>query len=208
MEQEIVAFAKNLYQTNPIYAYIFFFINAMLQVLFPPYPGDSIIVFQGYLSSTGVFNPYALLLTSLFATYVSSIFLYYISYKHGRRIINNKFISKYFDTKKVEKLEIWFTKYGSLAIILNKFIPGVGSLTLIAAGIFKLPYLPAFISIGIATFIHNSFLFYVGRIAGNNIEAIKYTAKEYQYYIIIALLIIGLAYSYFKFYLNKKKTSK
>jgi membrane protein DedA with SNARE-associated domain len=207
MEQEIVAFAGNLYETNPMYAYIFFFINAVLQVLFPPYPGDSLIVFQGYLSSTKVFNSYSLLFTSLIATYLSSLFLYHISFKHGRKIINNKFISKYFDTNKIVKLEGWFNKYGTMAIIFNKFIPGVGSLTLIAAGIFKLPHIPAFISIGVATLIHNSFLFYVGRVAGNNIEIIKHTVKEYQYYIVFALLILGLIYTYSKFYLNKKKTS-
>jgi membrane protein DedA with SNARE-associated domain len=208
MEQEIVAFAKNLAQTNPAYAYMFFFLNAVLQVLFPPYPGDTLIIFQGYLSSIGVFNSFSLLLTSLTATFISSIVLYRISFKFGHSIIENKFIRKYFDTSKTSKLEGWFSKYGALAIVINKFIPGVGSLAVIAAGIFKLSRIPAYISIGIATFFHNTMLFLAGRFTGNNMYVIKSIIKEYQSFIFIGLLVIGILYFYIKFYSKNKKTSR
>jgi membrane protein DedA with SNARE-associated domain len=205
MEKEIVEFARNLASNNPLYAYIFFFINAALQILFPPYPGDTILVFEGYLSSQRVLNTFLMLFISLSATYLSSIFLYSISYKFGHSLVANKFVQKNFDIKRIEKLEEWFKKYGSLAIIINKFLPGVGSLTLIAAGLFNLPPIPAFVSIGVATIIHNTALFMAGRLTGDNIILIKTLFKEYNRIIVLAILIIAALYLYVKMTYNKKK---
>jgi membrane protein DedA with SNARE-associated domain len=205
MEEEIVAFAKNLAETHPAYAYIFFFINAVLQILFPPYPGDSIIIFQGYLSSTGLFSSPLLLITSISATLLSSIFLYIISCKFGERVITSKFIMKFFDINKMAKLEAWFKKFGTIAIIITKFIPGVGSLILIAAGLFKLPYIPAIISISAASVLHNTILFMTGRVTGYNLYWVKSLVIEYYRFILIVLFIIIAIYVYTKYVLNRKK---
>jgi membrane protein DedA with SNARE-associated domain len=53
MEQNLIDFTKDIAMQYPYLAYIFFFISASLQILFPPYPGDTVLVLEGYLSSTG-----------------------------------------------------------------------------------------------------------------------------------------------------------
>lgn len=207
MEREILAFAENAAKTNPLLAYFFFFINAVLQVLFPPYPGDSVVVFQGYLSSRGILNPPLLLLSTFLGILLSSYFLYAISQKYGVGIIEIRFFKKYFHTEKVYKLEKWFDKYGAPAIIISKFVPGIGSLTLIGAGIFKLRTLPALISIFIASLLRSIFLFMTGQLAGENIELIQSFITKYQNLLLALILLAGALYVYFKYFRKKNKPS-
>lgn len=205
MEKEILAFAKSIAESNPLLAYLFFFINAALQILFPPYPGDSVIVLQGYLSSRHLLSTPLLFLVTLAATYSSSLLMYYISYRLGERILSNRYISRYFNIERISKLEGWFNKYGSAAIIINKFLPGFGTLTLIAAGIFRLPQATAFISIGIASLLHNAALFMAGKLTGENIVLIHQVLDEYKKLILSGILMVSAIYIYVKF-LHRKKT--
>jgi membrane protein DedA with SNARE-associated domain len=207
MEQEVLAFARELAAHNPVFAYVFFFFNSVLQVFFPPYPGDTLIIFQGYLSSHGILNTILLLTVTLSSTYLSSVGLYLLSLRLGHRLVQSKYIKKFFDVGKIYRMEDWFKKYGAFVIVAGKFIPGVGFLALIAAGIFELPALPAFISIGIATLIHNITLFIVGRFAGNNMPLIKRIISEYNRAIIIGVVIIAVVYIFIKF-IYKRKTKE
>ncbi len=204
MEREILAFAEAIAKTNPLLAYIFFFLNSVFQVIFPPYPGDSVVLFQGYLSSMGILNPILLFLSTFAGAFSSSVFVYIISHKFGEKLIEGRFIKKYFNTDKIYKLEKWFVKYGALAIVINKFVPGIGSLTLIGAGLFKLQVLPAIISIGIASLLRSIALFMAGRLTGENINLLQKFVSQYQKLILSGILLISAIYIYFK-YMRKKK---
>ncbi|EYE89095.1 hypothetical protein Q428_04470 [Fervidicella metallireducens AeB] len=198
MEREIIEFARHIATSNPIIAYIFFFINAALQILFPPYPGDTIIALEGYISSLGFLNSNLLLLTTVTGTYLSSVLLYFLSFKFGNSLIAHKFTEKFFDTENITKLEKWFNKYGAMAIIINKFIPGMGSITLIAAGAFQLSKIPALIAIAIASVIHNTILFVSGKLTGDNISKIKIMFVEYNNYLWVGLVTVFILYIYIK----------
>lgn len=205
MERELLSFAESIAKTNPLLAYIFFFFNSVLQVTFPPYPGDSVIIFQGYLSSIGLLSPALLFLSTFSGTISSSVFLYMISLKLGKRLINGRFIKKYFDTEKIYNLKNWFDKYGAAAIIINKFIPGIGSLTLISAGLFKLKTLPALLAIVAASLLHNTILFMAGSLTGKNINMLQKFVGDYEKLILSGILIISAIYIYLKYMHIKKE---
>lgn len=199
MEGSILAFAESIANTNPLLAYIFFFLNSVIQVLFPPYPGDSVVIFEGYLSSRGLLNTPLLFVSSYAGTLLSSILLYILSYRLGEKLIKAKFINKYFDTNKIYKLENWFNKYGAIAILINRFIPGLGSLTLIGAGLFKLKAISAIISISISSLLHNILLFLAGRLTGDNMFLLQQFVDRYNKLILSGILLIAGVYIYLKY---------
>lgn len=205
MERSLLSFAESIAKTNPLLAYTFFFLNSVLQVLFPPYPGDSVVIFQGYLSSKGLLSTPLLFLSTYTGTFLSSVFLYMISHRLGEKLVEGRFVKRYFATEKIYKLENWFNKYGSIAIVINKFIPGIGSLTLIGAGLFKLKALPAVISIGAASLLHNIALFMAGRLTGNNMFLLEQFVSQYKNLILSGILIISAIYMYFKYMHIKKE---
>lgn len=202
MEKQVLNFISELSHKNIYATYLFFFMNSLLQILFPPYPGDTITIFQGYLTNSMNFNKYIMIICTIMGSFSGSLLLYFISYKESDKILNNKFLIKLFGIDKIHHLEEWFKKYGSFFIIVNKFIPGIGSLTFIAAGIFKLPKISAIISILIANVLQNTMLFTAGIIAGDNMQLIKSSIKEYSNIIIFIISLFGVMYIY---YLYKRK---
>lgn len=208
MEKEIIAFVNNLIAGSSVPAYLFFFANSVLQAIFPPYPGDTIIVFLGYLSSRDILSTPLMFTMILSGTYAGSVLLYTISYKFKSRFINNRFMKKYINIDKVHSLEGWFKKFGAFVIIGGKFIPGIAFISIISAGIFELSPPIAFISIGLSTLIHNTALFFAGRIAGGNMERLKLAIAEYNHFIIIGVCIISVIYFYLKSVYKKRLEKK
>lgn len=208
MEKEIAAFVNTLAAENSVIAYLFFFVNSVLQAVFPPYPGDTIIVLLGYLSSRNILNTPVVLTTILSGTYIGSVLLYAVSYKFKSRFINNKFIKRYINIDKVQSLESWFKKYGAFVLIGSKFIPGAAFIAIISAGLFELSPISVFISLGLSTLIHNTALFLAGRLAGNNMEKMKLAMAEYTHFIIFGVLIISILYLYIKSVYKRKFKDK
>lgn len=198
MEKQILSFIRDLACKNIYATYVFFLFNGFLQAVFPPYPGDTLIIFQGYLTYYMGFNKFMMLLNTTIGSFLGSLLLYFISYKESNRVLNNKFLIKLFSIDKIHKLENWFRKYGSFLIIINKFIPGFSSITFISAGIFKIPKTSAIISIFIANLLYNTMLFTAGFLTGDNIDVIKYSIREYSKLIILSLTLFSFVYVYIK----------
>ncbi|RKD34269.1 DedA family protein [Thermohalobacter berrensis] len=191
METIIVELARSLVENNKILSFFFFFISQSLQVLFPPYPGDMVLILEGYLSGIAEINIVLVSLNAILATFLSSILLYHIGKKEQEKILKSKIINYLFDTAKVDKLRNLFDNYGPVAIIASKFIPGIYSVTILAAGIFQVPKRIAYISIAVITALHHILLIYLGNLVGENWKVILYKIEAYNKYVII-LAVLGI----------------
>ena len=208
MEEYLISFVKNIVETNIFVSYLFFFISSLLQVTFPPYPGDTITVFSGYV--TTVSNSFGLTsvgINSISGTILGSYIIYKIGYLKGESVLNYKMVKMFFPEKKKKRAQELFDKYGAGAIFLSKFVPGVNTIIVLFAGIFKIKPYVAFVSFVSAAVIHNIILVFLGAFLGNNMEYIKLLISTYNMVvlIIIGILVLG-AYLYFCF--NKRNNKE
>ncbi|MGF7058731.1 DedA family protein [Brassicibacter mesophilus] len=194
MEQAIVQFAKNIVLNNTLLSYIFFFLSQSLQVLFPPYPGDMILILEGYLSGLVGLNTLLIVANAVTATILSSVLLYNIGWVKEEKILHLKIIHYLFETGKIDKLKKLFKKLGVSVIILSKFIPGIYSLTVLAAGIFKLNKRNSYIAISVISFLHNTAFIMLGKVVGENWSIIFNKINIYNKYISIILIAGVLIY--------------
>lgn len=200
MEQDLIQFTKNIAAHYPHLAYIFFFISASLQILFPPYPGDSVLIMEGYLSSRDCFPLPYLALNAVLSTFLSCVLLYTISYNAGDNVFKIHFISRYISQKSIGLLKKWFKKYGALSIIISKFVPGAGSLTIVVAGTFKVSKFKAYISMAISSILHNIMLLTIGKMAGDNMQYVKSYIKKYDEVVFFVLFFICAFCAYAKMF--------
>ncbi|MBS4535445.1 VTT domain-containing protein [Clostridium sp. D2Q-14] len=203
MEEFIIKFSESIVSQNIILSYVFFFISQTLQVLFPPYPGDMVLIIEGYLSEVARINVILVIFNAIIATFLSSIILYTLGYKKGHKIIDFKIIKKLFETDKVLKLNRLFKKFGGIVIIVSKFIPGLYSITILSAGIFRVRKNIAYTAIFIITSIHNLGLIILGKVLGENWTYIFRKIKIYNRQIL--MLIIPIIIIYFIIIQIKKK---
>jgi len=194
LEEAVQAFLGRINEVPLWMVYLFFFASAVLQITFPPYPGDSVLIFGGYLASTWLHGKNVqVLLPYWLGTLLCSLILYELGAWKGEKLLNMKAVSRYFPPSSQQKAKNWVLKYGIAAILLCKFIPGVNSLIIIFSGIFRYKRPFAYTGIGIASLVHNTAFFFIGKVIGDNWENIGkflHTYNKIVISIVIAAIII------------------
>lgn len=101
-------------------------------------PGDSLLFTAGLLCASGKFDvPLPLLLSTIFvAAVLGNGVGYYFGRKVERRIYNRK-ESLLFKRKYLEAAEIFFNKYGGMALVMGRFLPIIRTFAPIFAGVVK-----------------------------------------------------------------------
>lgn len=184
---------------------LFLFLSAVLQQVFPPYPGDSVNIFAGYLSGMDSLHPVLAFVCYFAGTVISSIFLYYLGRKYGPRVMNTKMFAKLTEQKK-QRMVLLFKRYGVLYLMACKFLPGLNSIALLLSGAFMMEKKYAFTGIAAVAAMHNLFFFYAGRSVGQNWKAVeKFLYSVNKYAIIIVIIAVAIIGTYF---LIRNKISK
>jgi Uncharacterized membrane-associated protein len=205
MEALVEGILGQLTHISPWVIYIYFFISALLQITFPPYPGDTVLIFGGYLGSIGVYGHNILIFASYFVgTAISSCLIYIWGYKKGEALLHIKLISKYFPKPSQVKAEKWLLKYGIYIFLISKFIPGLNSIIILLGGILRYNPTLAMSGICFASLVHNLIFFLVGRSIGFNLGNIKKFLSTYNKIVICFFAVVFIAYISYKLYKKHK----
>jgi len=186
----------------PVWIYITLFLFAFVENVFPPSPSDFVVVVGGSLIATGIidFIP-TLILTSL-GTVIG--FIFYIGSTVDKKVIHSgKF--KYIPVDAIDKVEIWFKKYGYGIILANRFMPGTRAVISFFAGLSHLDVKKTIILSTISAFAWNTLILYLGYLFGDNIELVDNYLTTYSN-IVIGISVIIALFFIIRVYLRKKKS--
>ncbi len=102
-------------------------------------PGDSLLFTAGFLASTGFFSLPALLILCSIAAVLGDNVGYAFGRRVGRRFFQKE-DSRFFKKKYVLQAQAFYEKYGSITIVLARFMPFVRTCAPIVAGIGEMHY--------------------------------------------------------------------
>lgn len=207
MEQFIFNIIEYILSKNIFFVYGFFFLTSFIQMIFPPCPGDLILVFQGYLSIRGeAFSVISLLLLNMTATLAGSILVFKFGYKKGEKVFKNKIVKKYINRKHRIKATRLFEKHGYFAVLMSKFIPGVNAVIILFAGIFKVRPFQVYFSLFVSSLLHHIICLVLGRVIGYNIHNIKRALITYNGIVLVIVAVAALLYVFYRFRLYKSRS--
>jgi len=209
MEDFILNSIHSIVNGNPVVTYIFFFLSGVLQLVFPPYPSDVIIIFEGYVTTVGThFYFLPVLLVSVIGSLMGSVLVYWFGYKKGDEVLRYKLVLKYIDEKHIKRSEKVFHKYGKYGLILSKFIPGTSSIMVLFSGVFKVKKRIYFTYIILSIFLQQIIYIFIGRVIGNNIEGVKRFLSIFNLASLVVLgCIIVIGFIIYKSRKARKKSS-
>lgn len=188
--------------------YIFFFISGALQIFFPPYPGDSLLLLGGYFGSRGLYGgPLPLFLSYFLATVVFSYLLFELGYWKGEGILNYRLVAKYITVKDQDKVRRVIDKYGVFVYLVSKFIPGIGFITILISGILRHQRRWAYMGILVASFLHNLLFYLVGRKVGESWEHVRQFLSTYNKIALVVIIVAIIGYAVFS-WLKKSRREK
>jgi len=195
MESYLINLINDILYENTVLVYVIFFISSFLQMVFPPHPGDVILIVQGYVTTLSNKYPVVpVLLNAVTATSLGTYIIYKLGYVKGEAVLEYKIIKRFISKKNQDRARAIFDKYGSFAIIASKFILGINAVIILFAGIFRVKKKVAYPAMFLAIIIHHILFIILGRILGNNLNYVKKVISTYNYVVLglIAAVIISV----------------
>ena len=187
MSDFFLSLARDLINIATIYGpfcfYVILFLSNVLENMFPPYPGDTVILIGGYLAALGKLSFLGVFFTSLVGCLTGALILYSLGKRKGRKIFCK---GKILNPLLLSKIEVWFDRYGEKVILASRFLPGIRSGVALFAGVgnVRLEKMIIYSSISIA--LWNGLLIYFA------VGLHKNWQNLYEFFVIYNRIILGL----------------
>jgi membrane protein DedA with SNARE-associated domain len=195
--------------SNLIYnlGYLGIFTAALIETLFPIIPSELIFPLAGYVVHSqhlGIGQVIMFGFVGSLGSTLGAIVIYFVALKLGRRIILK--FGKYIliTESKLEKSELWFKKYGKVAVLLGRLAPGVRELISIPAGLSRMNFIEFTLFTFIGSFVWSLSLTLVGYYLGSAWDKFSQDSSK-AFHVIALIIIISLVFIFlYKFYKKNK----
>ena len=173
------------------YGYWAIFFGVMLENAGVPVPGETVLLFAGFLAYHGQINLERAIVTGIAGATVGDT----IGYTLGR-FGGAAFVEKYrrrlsFLARHWESAQAYYLKHGQWAVFVARFITGLRVFNGILSGSFRMPYLRFLAFDFSGAVIWATTVCSVGFLFGSNWDRLVQFVKEFDR-IILALLAIGI----------------
>jgi membrane protein DedA with SNARE-associated domain len=168
-----------------------------------PIPSEVVLPFSGYLAAQGNMNLWLVILISTVAGILGAAVDYYIGFFLGLEGVKRK---RYIPIRKehLESAAKWFNKYGALAVLGSRVIPGFRTVISFPAGIMHMN-LTKFLSLtAIGCLLWDVALAYAGFYAGSHLQA---TISAVRYLSIAAIIAVPAAIALW-YLVNRRRRKK
>ena len=179
------------------YGYGFVFMALMLGVVGLPIPDETLLVYCGYLISTGHMRPLPAWLCALAGSWCGISLSYTIGRTLGLGVVHKCGKYLHITQQRMDNVHKWFDRIGHWALFVGYYIAGVRHFTAIVAGTTQLPfrYFAAYAWSGgllwVTTFLT------LGYYLGENWQRVFETIHHYLLYFSIGLLALAGGYFWF-----------
>jgi membrane-associated protein len=150
------------------------------------FPGDSLLFTAGLFAALGKIDLLTLIIGSVFFAILGDSVGYYTGRKFGTTLFKRE-DSIFFKKSYLDKAKSYFNRYGAMAIIIARFVPGVRTITPMVAGSVEMNYKSFLFCNIIGAIIWVLSMVLLGYFLGSKIENID------SYILPIALAIIVLS---------------
>ena len=178
------------------FGYAGVFLLIMVENIFPPIPSEVILTFGGFMTTYTDMNVWVVILVATLGSAVGAVVLYLVgrllSAAHLERLFEGR-IGRLLHLKinDVNRAEAWFAKHGNKAIFFCRFVPIVRSLISVPAGMAKAKMAPFLLFTVAGTFIWNTVLIFLGRVAGDAWENMAHYVDTYSMVALAVLFVVA-----------------
>ena len=154
-----------------------------------PAPGDVFVMFVGAHIPRQWTAWIAAWLGLVFVVVLGATNLYFISRRWGRRLATSSFAEYvHLSQERLEKAEAWFRRYGVLAIIFGRHVPGFRIPITVACGVVGIPYRVFAPSVAVSTAVWAGVMLFIGVNFGPRLGQLL-QAHAYVYFAWAAIVV-------------------
>jgi membrane protein DedA with SNARE-associated domain len=184
---------------NPVVIWVFFFFSNLMENVFPPWPGDTITAFGGFLVAKSIgmegggLSFLSLGTSTLFGNLAGALIMYRFGhvFLNWIRLRDFPFKSELYDEEKIHQTFDWFKRNSVLVILLSRFSAGIRFFVSIVAGMVRMNLVLFLTLFTIAIFLWCGILIYAGYSLGNHWDLVTEYLEIYNRFI-VGVLMAGL----------------
>lgn len=190
MEQIEQAITTFLVANNNPLGFLLLGAAAMLEYVFPPFPGDMVTLFGAFLVTRYGWSLPAMFLSVLTGSAVGALIDFGIGVWMRKPYQEGRFIKRPGSREQVEKVLGAFRRHGAIYVAINRFLPAVRAVFFLAAGMAGLRARAVLFWALISAAAWNGLVVGVGYSVGANWQRIKVLAGLYS---TVAWSLLGAA---------------
>ena len=166
---EIINWLANL---PPAVTYLLIGGGAAVENFVPPIPADTFVLLGAFLSTMGRANAWVVFGVTWFANVLSAVSVYLLAHRYGKGLFNTRLGHYLLHPKQLEQIELFYTRWGTPAIFISRFLPAFRAMVPVFAGVTHVPLWRVLLPLATASGLWYGLLVYLGAFAGNNWEEI------------------------------------
>jgi membrane protein DedA with SNARE-associated domain len=163
---ELIAWMRRL--ASPT-LYLLLGVGSALENVVPAIPADTFVALGGFLSAVGQLEAGWVFAVTWGFNVSSALVVYRLSYWKGRAFFDSGVGRFLLRPHQMDRMAHFYDRWGTPAIFLTRFLPGVRSVTPVFAGVTHQGWLPVALPIAVASAIWYGGLVWLGAFAGNNV---------------------------------------
>jgi len=182
--------------TGPV-AFLALGLGAMIEYIFPPFPGDTVVILGGIYAVRGQ-KPWALVFAVItIGSLLGAAFDYWVGWKFSDRIERQP-QGKLFgglSHQRIRELQERMRRFGSALILINRFLPAVRAFLFIAAGAARMPFPRVLLLGAISAMGWNCLMMGLGSAVGGSAERLEALMRNYQIavYSVLGIIMLWIA---------------
>lgn len=191
-----------LYLFMEDYGYWALFLTMVAENMNIPIPSEVVLGFAGYLVHRGIFTYTLACVVGVAAGLVGSLLSYAIGYYGGRPFLQKYKHLFFLSQSKLSSADDWFARYGGIAVLTGRLLPGIRTFISLPAGMARYPLKPFIWYTVIGTIPWTMLLVWLGFQLGEHWEDLLTYDMEL---FIGSVIVAALAYVYY-YYLRKRRS--
>ena len=185
-----------------IWIYGAVFIAGLVENIFPPFPGDSVLFAGGVLAASGAVYWPLVILAGVTGNVLGAMTVFWFGYSKGRHYFITHH-GRLIDEERLHKIENWFRKYGAGIIVISRFLTGIRSGIALCAGLGEVKASKMLLYTTLSTLLWNGLIITLALLLGNNWDAVERFAGLYNRIVIVLLLSIAAIWAIRQFALKR-----
>jgi membrane protein DedA with SNARE-associated domain len=166
------------------------FLSAMIEYVFPPFPGDTITLLGSILITGYGWNGPAIFAAVLAGSLTGAMADYWLGLRLSKRPRREEHARRW---AALDRVVARFERHGPAFLILNRFLPGIRALFFVAAGLAGMRRRDVLLYGGISVALWNAVIIAAGALLGANLDTLERWVRRYSVvcWVVLAAAVLG-----------------
>jgi membrane protein DedA with SNARE-associated domain len=170
-------------------------LSAAIEYVFPPFPGDTVVLAGAVLATVGGWSLWPVLLATTAGSLLGAWLDFRVGLAAATRRDAGRLGARLQHTPGLDRVLDGYRRWGPAFLALNRFLPGIRALFFVAAGLARMRTGPVLAWAALSALAWNALLLALGAALGTNLDRLEGWAQLYAGVVWTVVALIGLGLS-------------